>query len=805
MTLPNVTMAFAEGQLGLPASANVDSVFAVIGASSLAPPNKVIPVSNPSSIPALLGYGPGPEVVAQILSRNSTTVYFVGGNKVPGTVPSSASQNRVDAPDLGAAALGGLPGAPVDADYNNTGSGLVFFDATSKPYTPDAISHVHVKVTTAGAPGIAHGDIIIGGTTHSNVTLPVTPWVDPDDTGIVLNFVVPLGGQFKVNDEFDNEPSPNDVANVVINITSLNALGQGQWTYSLDGGVNTIGPIASNFGNVITTSGLTHPSLVLTGNNPDDQHKIKIVFTQKGSATGVAAQCDDSTGTMTHTGPGLAVASVTSSGPTVAAQNGTTVLTPILTISSTGTAAGASTGTGGVITDGSASGTAHATLQVGANTYTFDGTSTHMPATFTDTTTGMMFTFSSASGNFTALATYTATVQPVAKYSVFVDDVSAATNVAVGSTGVATVPGYDIHLLWGHTNTDLYSDGSVSASNASTYVWYVYPAVRYYPRERGGGYTGFGWGWGFGSLQVGDQYTFEVAPPQVSSTDVINALTKALTTQGVNFSMVHVNAAPADFADAATIAASVQSVLDTQAQDPTWKFLSAVVYGPNAPSTVSGALPSDFVAATGSLALNRLAMSCGADYITSALTQRRDLRNCGIVFTSRLAQDTVEQDPGAVADGALANDFATTTSGDDATTFDANRGLTSRTFNGLAGVYCNRGLTLAGPGSDYSLIVRRRVIDKAANAARQALLPRVNSKVRTVKGTGTLSPIDANTINADVQGKVKSACNGNFQDVIIAASLTDDVLRTGKESVKVSVLPFAYLSYIDTTIGFTVG
>jgi hypothetical protein len=211
------------------------------------------------------------------------------------------------------------------------------------------------------------------------------------------------------------------------------------------------------------------------------------------------------------------------------------------------------------------------------------------------------------------------------------------------------------------------------------------------------------------------------------------------------------------------------------------------------------------VAATGSLALNRIAMTCGADLITSSMTQRRDLRNCGAVISARLATDTVEQDPGAVADGALSNDFATTTSNDDATVFDGNRGITTRTFSGLAGVYCNRGLTLAGPGSDYGLVVRRRVIDKAATAGRQALLPRVNGKVRTVKGTGTISPIDANIINADVTGKIKTACSGNFQDVIVAASLTDNVLSTGRESVKISVLPFAYLSYIDTTIGFTVG
>jgi hypothetical protein len=165
----------------------------------------------------------------------------------------------------------------------------------------------------------------------------------------------------------------------------------------------------------------------------------------------------------------------------------------------------------------------------------------------------------------------------------------------------------------------------------------------------------------------------------------------------------------------------------------------------------------------------------------------------------------VEQDPGAVSDGPLENVVIDLTPLADATQFDANRGMTVRMFAGLVGTYCNQGLTLAAPGSDYGLFPRRRVIDKAARYGRLALLPLVNTKVRTVPGTGTILPADASSINAGTRGQILANCAGNFQDVTVVASLTANVLSTNTLPVTISVLPFGYAKFIPVTIGFTTG
>jgi hypothetical protein len=290
----------------------------------------------------------------------------------------------------------------------------------------------------------------------------------------------------------------------------------------------------------------------------------------------------------------------------------------------------------------------------------------------------------------------------------------------------------------------------------------------------------------------------------VVSTDAMNALDALLATDGVSFSMVHLVTTPDNFDDAATVASAVQTTFATQAQAPTWRFLSALVYGPDLRADASGGTPADFVDATSDLALDRVAMSCGADYVTSALTQRRDLRNAGFLHGARLAAIPVSQDPGAVADGPLVNGYSTTTTNAQATQFNDNRGMCSRTFSGRAGIFANKGVTLAGVNSDYHEVTNRRVIDKCAALGRQALLPYVNGKVRTVPGTGTINLVDASNLNADVQSKILNGAAGDVQSLSVEASTTANVLSTETLPVTISARPFAYVRTIRVTIGFTV-
>jgi hypothetical protein len=789
MSLPNANISFRNGQLQQSTSSNTDSVFAVIGACSNAVPNAVTTIVDSATIPALLGYGPAAELAAQILSNASTTVYVVAGAKTAGSI-GSVHKSRTDAPALVATSLFGLPGTPWAADYANAGNGQIFFDASTTILLSSSAATGSVTITTAGGLGTAAADVVIGGTTVSNVSLTTTP-ITVGSTGVVLNAVLPLGGTFHVGDVFNAVATANDNASVVAEVLNVNEQGQAQWEYSLDGGASFSSPLSANLG-AVTSSGDTTPVLTLTGSAPAASHVSAITFTAPGTAAGVAAQCSVSSGLMTNNNAssGGSLATSTISGITGG-------ITPISVASSVTLSI-----TVGGVADGSH---AKGTLSIGG-TAVF--TNTFLNSTYTDTTSGISFAFNSGGGAFDALDVYSITVQPVAQYKVTLDGaIGSATPLATNGVVALGYSGPTVTLA--HTNTDIYTYSSTNPASSTAYSLYLYPAYNFRPKERNGQPFGLNFAFGWGLYEAGDSYSFTVGGPSVGNSDVLNALDAAQTTSGVAFSLVAVDSNPASFAVAGSLASSINADLLSQAQAPTWVFQSAVVCGPALPSSgagsTSGSSTSAFIAATGSLDLERVALSCGADYIVSPLTGQTDLRNAGIGHIARLAADPVQQDPGAVSDGALSNVTSTTTPLADATVFNSNRGMVSTTYHGLVGVYCAEGLTLAAPGSDYYSIENRRVIDKAAKFGRAALLPYVNTTVNTVPGKGTLSPQSAAQINANVQGQIQSNCTGNFQSVSVSASTTTNILSNGGvEPVTISILPFGYFRQINASIGFTI-
>jgi hypothetical protein len=788
MSLPGVNINFLNGQLGASGVPNTDSVFAVIGACTNGVPNEVTPIVDSSTIPTLLGYGSAAEITAQILSQASTTVYVVPGTKTAGSI-GTVSQSRAGAPTLVVTSLLGLPGTPFAANFANTGTGQIFFDSTNTPVLSSTAASGSVTITTAGALGVAEATVVIGSTTVTNVILTATPI---STAGVILDAVLPLGGTFALGDSFTTVATPNDNANALVSILNVNSQGQAQWTYSLDGGVTVSDPISANLG-ASTATGTTTPTLTIAGTAPSISAHVDIDCAQGGTAYGLAAQCNPSTGILTpgSGNTGTLVVEVTAVG-----SSGSEVFTTPQTITLTVTTAGAA---------GTAAGSFffNSVAQAG-NPQTLSGTA------FDPSTGSLGILVKATTGSAVIGDTYTIVVQPQASFNVSLNGAPVGSNpqflASTGVVTVATLSGPTFTLA--HTNADIYTFSATNPSACSDYDIYLYPAYPYQPVERNGQKFGINLAFGWGLYQAGDTFAFKVNGPSIGSTDVLNALTVARSTKGVSWSLVGIDSNPASFSAAATIASDVNAALDSDAQSPTWVFHSGLVCGPATPSSGSGSnsgtTTAAFIAATGALALDRVAMGCGADYITSILTGQQDLRNHGVADLARLAADPVQQDPGAVSDGALANVVSTTTPLADATIFNANRGMVATTYNGLVGTFEAEGLTLAGTGSDYFSIENRRVIDKAATYGRAALLPYVNTTVNTVPGKGTLTTSAAAAINANVQGQIQANCTGNFQSVTVAASTTANVLSTGIEPVTITVLPFGYIRTINASIGFTI-
>jgi hypothetical protein len=827
MTLPDVSVKFSNGNLGISPGGNIDGVFAAIGPCSVAPVNQVLTVVDPSTVPAILGYGPLAELVMQMLAASGNPVQCIAATQQPGGV-GPVSSTRVGGPQLFADSLLGIPGAFLAASSSNTGNGSVQFDSQSVPTARHIAETISVSVTSA-AP--AMGDISINGSVVASGQPLVGTWTD-SSTGIKLDFIVPLGGGFQASDVFTANATPTDAHKLLLSITSINA-GFLQFSYSLDGGITVVGPFtaplppASPLPVTVTAAGLTPPTLAVSGTGSQAAN-ITVTCTQGGTAIGLNAQCPNGS-SMAHSGsgPGVAVGSVTQPIGTMPGAAGT--VTATLTIAAAGTATGTGTGNGTSYDPpgggGSGSG-AGGTLVLddavhGSRTYTFVQGTNELVATFTETSTGIVFNFDSSPGAFGVGDVYTIVINPPAIFQYKVGTVTASSSFylgtggvpadhtgaplspAISGTGIPSIQGPD--LVFAHSNIDVYTHDSMTPSNTNVYTFAITTPFTYMPRERDGSPVGLILYFGPGVYQVGDQYSCVCTPPSVLSGDADTALNRALTASGVDFSVVHFACEPATFSDAAEIAAVAQTDLHALEASPTYRFISAVVFGPSIASSVSGATWTDFVTATHTSAFDRVGMTCGTVQLTSVLTGRQLERNAGYPIGARLTTDSVEQDPGAVSDGPLENVVIDLTPLADATQFDANRGMTVRMFAGLVGTYCNQGLTLAAPGSDYGLFPRRRVIDKAARYGRLALLPLVNTKVRTVPGTGTILPADASSINAGTRGQILANCAGNFQDVTVVASLTANVLSTNTLPVTISVLPFGYAKFIPVTIGFTTG
>lgn len=466
-------------------------------------------------------------------------------------------------------------------------------------------------------------------------------------------------------------------------------------------------------------------------------------------------------------------------------------------------------------------GTASATLTLvdsvnGTRIYTLP----YLPATFTETTTGIAFAFSSGSHNFVDSAVYTETIQPPALFTKTVilpavPSTTVTTGVNLPSSGQLSFSGPILQFPL------VQAQGAVWAVN-QTYSFWAYAQATTQPGAARGyqlPLAGLQFSFGFGTYANGDTYSFPCKGPYLAAADAENALGVITSSLAYNFPYAMVGlytgarsssggALPQTWAATATLASAVNTQLLAIVPTPTFLYKRAIICGPSVGSTGTGAAPTDYITATGALALDRVAVGCGADFITSVITGRQDLRNHGVADICRLANPTLcppQTDPGEFNQGSLQNVVSTLTSLSDATVYNANRGMVATTFEGVAGVYEAEGLTLSTAGGDYSTIMNCRVIDKAAYYGRQALLPYgVNRRVPTVKG-GTLAPTFANAAGLDVQGKITQNCGGNFQSVTVTFSLTDVLVPSGTENVQINVTPWGYIRSINATIGFVVG
>lgn len=128
----------------------------------------------------------------------------------------------------------------------------------------------------------------------------------------------------------------------------------------------------------------------------------------------------------------------------------------------------------------------------------------------------------------------------------------------------------------------------------------------------------------------------------------------------------------------------------------------------------------------------------------------------------------------------------------------------SRSFPGLAGWYLNGDENCDAADSDFYVISRTRVVEKARLLAYQAMLQFLNQEIEVDSTTGKLAP----AIVADMQAAGNTALSQMEADSnVSSAELTIDpaqnVLSTDKVTGVVTIVPMGLARSIEITVAFS--
>jgi hypothetical protein len=301
-----------------------------------------------------------------------------------------------------------------------------------------------------------------------------------------------------------------------------------------------------------------------------------------------------------------------------------------------------------------------------------------------------------------------------------------------------------------------------------------------------------------GTFVLDDLYKGVSAPAAYTTTELTAGFT-ALLANSSEWGFVHVVGVPANAAAAATLAGTVGSQLDSAAVAFRYGFGLIECPQTQGDSTIKSA----FSAVTAV----RVGVSVGDVDLISPLTGRRHRRNNAWAYAARLSATKLSSHPGQVDSsdngGPLKNVPAiySVSSPDD---MDANRFVVMRSLIGQTGYFIARGRMLASPGSDFSYVQNRRVMDRACTVARSAMLLYLNKAVRMDKVTGYIDERDAIEIESVLRAKLSAALvsDDEVSSIAVSVSRTDNLLSTSTLNVEVSIVPKGYLETIKVTLGF---
>ncbi len=181
-----------------------------------------------------------------------------------------------------------------------------------------------------------------------------------------------------------------------------------------------------------------------------------------------------------------------------------------------------------------------------------------------------------------------------------------------------------------------------------------------------------------------------------------------------------------------------------------------------------------------------------------------DVRGLIGVYCGKLAARNVHQGPDAVRYGSIKAALELLPYGINDGHIESLKEagyVTARTIIDLKGMYITSGQMMCDEGSDYDMVERRRVMDKACREVRKAQLVWVNDAVSVGKDG---SPDGIAMLIAQSENPLRiMKQNGEISDGYVAVPEGQNILSTKKIQTKVRIIPLGKLSYIENEIAYS--
>jgi len=294
----------------------------------------------------------------------------------------------------------------------------------------------------------------------------------------------------------------------------------------------------------------------------------------------------------------------------------------------------------------------------------------------------------------------------------------------------------------------------------------------------------------------GDAFSFETTAPSATNGDVLSAIEKIFEAKlAIEFiAIAGVSAAPmwAALATKANKAAEIYQYLF---------FVAQARYLKNG-ETLDALVNALCGEERGTVGSTRLQVC--ASYIEEADANGQiDVRGLIGTYCGTLAARKVQDGPDAVKFGGIAAATALMPEGINDGHIEnlKNAGyVTARKYVGRKGIYITSGQMMSEEGSDYDLVERRRVMDKACRNLYVAQLPAVNDTVAIGKDG---SPEGIEMFVAKSQSPLDiMKTNREISDGYVIVPPGQNILADKKLRTKVRIVPLGKMSYIENEIAY---